>query len=136
MKIPSGIALHKKSRELELSYEDGRSVRLSFEYLRVMSPSADVQGHTPDEAKLQVGKRLVDITGAEPVGNYALRLVFSDGHDSGIYSWDYFEQLAAEHDERWAKYLADLAAAGASREPGDPANKPFEDKPKAACPHH
>ena len=85
MKIPVDIALHKKSRELELVYEDG-PVRLSFEYLRVLSPSAEVQGHSPDEAVLQVGKRLVDITGVQVVGNYAIQFTFSDGHDSGIYS--------------------------------------------------
>ena len=82
MKIPVDIALHKKSRELELVYEDG-PVRLSFEYLRVLSPSAEVQGHSPDEAVLQVGKRLVDITGVQVVGNYAIQFTFSDGHDSG-----------------------------------------------------
>lgn len=95
MKIPVDIALHKKSRELELVYEDG-PVRLSFEYLRVLSPSAEVQGHSPDEAVLQVGKRLVDITGVQVVGNYAIQFTFSDGHDSGIYSWDYLEKLVNE----------------------------------------
>ena len=93
MKIPVDIALHKKSRELELVYEDG-PVRLSFEYLRVLSPSAEVQGNSPDEAVLQVGKRLVDITGVQVVGNYAIQYTFSDGHDSGIYSWDYLEKHA------------------------------------------
>ena len=127
MKIPVDIALHKKSRELELVYEDG-PVRLSFEYLRVLSPSAEVQGHSPDEAVLQVGKRLVDITGVQVVGNYAIQFTFSDGHDSGIYSWDYLEKLVNERDVLWQQYLDDLAKNGSSREPNDPANKPFEEK--------
>lgn len=136
MKIPVDIALHKKRRELELVYDDG-AVNLSFEFLRVMSPSAEVQGHTPDEAVLQVGKRLIDITGIELVGNYAVRLIFSDGHESGIYSWDYFQKLIEQREELWSAYLDDLAEAGASREPDDPANKPFEEiaKPVHKCSH-
>lgn len=136
MKVPVDIALHKKSKELELVYEDA-SIRLSFEFLRVMSPSAEVQGHTPEEAVLQVGKRLVDVTGIELVGNYAIRLIYSDGHESGIYSWDYLEHLIEHQDELWQQYLDELAEAGASREPGDPANKPFEEKakPKHQCSH-
>ena len=132
MKIPVDIALHKKSRELELVYEDG-PVRLSFEYLRVLSPSAEVQGHSPDEAVLQVGKRLVDITGVQVVGNYAIQFTFSDGHDSGIYSWDYLEKLVNERDVLWQQYLDDLAKNGASREP---TNKPFEEKAAKLKPAH
>lgn len=135
MKIPVDIALHKKSRELELVYEDG-PVRLSFEYLRVLSPSAEVQGHSPDEAVLQVGKRLVDITGVQVVGNYAIQFTFSDGHDSGIYSWDYLEKLVNERDVLWQQYLDDLAKNGASREPNDPANKSFEEKAAKLKPAH
>ena len=136
MKIPCDIALHKKSRDLELFYEGEAPVRLSFEFLRVMSPSAEVQGHTPDQAKLQVGKRLVDIVAIEPIGNYAIAIKFSDGHDSGLYSWDYLEHLALNHDELWAQYLQAIEAAGASRDPDDPAIKPFEPKPKRSCSHH
>lgn len=136
MKIPVDIALHKKSRELELIYEDGESVRFPYEFLRVMSPSAEVQGHTPDQAVLQVGKRMVDLKTLEPVGNYALALGFSDGHDSGIYSWDYFEYLADNRETLWESYLKDLADHGASRDPDDPANNPFEPKPKQTCGHH
>ena len=123
MKIPVDIALHKKSRELELVYEDG-PVRLSL------------QGHSPDEAVLQVGKRLVDITGVQVVGNYAIQFTFSDGHDSGIYSWDYLEKLVNERDVLWQQYLDDLAKNGASREPNDPANKPFEEKAAKLKPAH
>ena len=135
MKIPVDIALHKKSRELELVYEDS-SARLSFEYLRVLSPSAEVQGHSPDEAVLQVGKRLVDITGVQLVGNYAIQFTFSDGHDSGIYSWDYLEKLVNEKDVLWQRYLDDLVQNGASREPNDPVNKPFEKKAAKMKPAH
>lgn len=116
MKLPIDLAIHKKSRELELTYEDGVAARLSFEFLRVMSPSAEVQGHSPDEAVLQVGKRLVDIVGIEPVGNYAIQITFSDGHDSGLYSWDYLEDLIVNHDALWANYLNALEKAGASRD--------------------
>lgn len=136
MKIPCDIALHKKSRELELTYEGEEPVRLSFEFLRVMSPSAEVQGHTPDQAVLQVGKRLVDIESIEPIGNYAIAIKFSDGHDSGLYSWDYLEHLVQNQTELWEGYLQSLAEVGASREPDDPVNKPFEPKPKRTCPHH
>ena len=102
-----------------------------------MSPSAEVQGHTPEEAVLQVGKRLVDITGIELVGNYAVRLIFSHGYESGIYSWDYFQKLIEQHDELWNAYLNDLAKAGASRETMILSNKPFEEKakPKHKCSH-
>lgn len=117
MKIPSNIVLHKKSRELELSYEDGVVARLPFEFLRVYSPSAEVKGHAPGQEVLQVGKKNVDVTGLEPMGNYALKIVYSDGHDSGLYSWDYLEDLITHYDELWADYLDRLEKAGASREP-------------------
>lgn len=115
MKLPIDLAIHKKSRELELIYEDGTDARLSFEFLRIMSPSAEVQGHSPDEAVLQVGKRLVDIVGIEPVGNYAIQITFSDGHDSGLYSWDYLEDLIANRDALWANYLEALEKAEIGR---------------------
>ncbi len=87
--VPSEIKLHQKSRLLELSFEDGQHFELTYEFLRVLSPSAEVRGHGPGQEKLQAGKQAVEIEKVEPVGNYAIKLVFSDGHDSGLYSWDY-----------------------------------------------
>ena len=115
--IPSDICLHQQSRVLELQFDDGAQFSLPCEYLRVYSPSASVRGHGPGQEVLQTGKREVNIVTIEPVGHYAVKLVFSDGHDSGLYSWDYLYQLGQEHEQRWADYLARLAAAGASRDP-------------------
>ena len=120
---------------MELTYPGEAPVVLSAEFLRVHSPSAEVQGHTPDEAVLQVGKADVRIEGVEPVGLYALKLVFSDGHDSGLYSWDYLRRLATEHDRLWEEYLRALKEKGASRDPNDPANAPFQPKPRHTCSH-
>lgn len=114
---PTGIQLHTRSNELELQYADGSNVRLSCEYLRVYSPSAEVMGHGPGQEVLQYGKIDVGISAIKPVGNYALQLVFSDGHDTGLYSWDYLYTLGAEYEERWQTYLDRLNAAGASRDP-------------------
>lgn len=114
---PSQIALHSRSRELELTFDDNENYRLSCEYLRVQSPSAEVQGHGPGEAVLQSGKLHVNITAIKPVGHYAIQLVFDDGHDTGLYSWDYLYTLCIEHDQRWEHYLQQLQAAGASRDP-------------------
>jgi DUF971 family protein len=114
--IPTEIKLHKVSREMELSFPDGANFRLSYEFLRVFSPSAEVRGHGPGQETLQTGKRNVDMTALEAVGNYAIQPFFSDGHDSGIYSWDLLYQLGAKHDELWADYLARLDAAGANRD--------------------
>jgi DUF971 family protein len=114
--IPTEIKLHQKSRELELSFADGSHFRLSCEFLRVFSPSAEVRGHGPGQETLQSGKRNVEIAAIEPVGNYAIKPVFSDGHDSGIYSWDLLYQLGSERDALWADYLARLEAAGANRD--------------------
>ena len=136
MLVPVDMSLHNKSRRFDITFEDGRSFEFSFEFLRVFSPSAEVQGHTPDQAKLQVGKRDVVIKGIEPVGTYALRFIFSDGHDSGIYSWDYLAELGQNKDQLWEVYLKELADHGASRDPDDPAKAPFAEKPKAACPSH
>ena len=99
--IPNEIKLHRKSRLLEVAYENGERYSLDFEYLRVFTPSAEARGHGPGQEILQTGKRNVDIEGIEPVGTYALRFVFSDGHDSGLYSWDLLYNLAAHHDELW-----------------------------------
>ncbi len=125
---PTEIKLHQKSRVMELVFSDGSQFELSYELLRVHSPSAEVRGHGPGQEVLQVGKRLVDISSLEPVGNYAVQPTFSDGHSSGIYSWDYLFWLGSNRDVVWQEYLDRLAAAGASREPGP---EPFEQRPKS-----
>ena len=114
---PTEINLHQVSRVLDVAFEDGRRFSLPCEYLRVFSPSAEVRGHGPGQEVLQVGKREVGITAVEPVGVYAVKLVFSDGHDTGIYSWDYLYDLGEKHDANWKGYLARLQAAGKSRDP-------------------
>ena len=108
------------SRVLEVTFSNGRTYKLPYEFLRVYSPSAEVRGHGPGQETLQVGKRDVTIASVEPVGHYALRPTFSDGHESGIYSWDYLYDLGQRHDELWRRYLERLAAAGASRDPVKP----------------
>jgi DUF971 family protein len=113
---PTSILLHQKSRVLELAFADGHAFRLPYEFLRVHSPSAEVRGHGPGQEVLQVGKKDVTITEVEPVGHYAIRPVFSDGHDTGIYSWEYLHDLGTRQDELWQRYLDRLAAAGASRD--------------------
>lgn len=114
--IPSEIKLHQKSRLLEIAYESGESFKLDFEYLRVFTPSAEARGHGPGQETLQTGKRNVDIERIEPVGTYALRFVFSDGHDSGLYSWDLLYNLGKHHDELWQEYLKQLEGQGLSRD--------------------
>lgn len=114
---PVKIRLRKQSRVLELEYADAEIHSLSWEFLRVYSPSAEVRGHHESQAVLQTGKRGVKITDLKPVGHYALQLVFDDGHDSGLYAWDYLWRLCAEKDVLWQKYLDDIARAGASRDP-------------------
>lgn len=116
MKTPEAIHLHKKSRVLELVYSD-RTFRLSAEYLRVHSPSAQVRGHGRGNEVLQAGKMNVGIVNVEAAGNYALRIIFDDGHDSGIYSWDYLYDLALNEERYWRDYLDRLNAAGLSRDP-------------------
>jgi len=115
-RTPTGITLHQKSRVMEIAFSDGRSFRLPYEFLRVYSPSAEVRGHGPGQEVLQVGKRNVEIRSLEPVGSYAVQPQFSDGHSTGIYSWDYLYELGENHDALWSEYLQRLAAAGASRE--------------------
>jgi len=115
-RVPTGITLHQKSHVLEIAFADGRSFRLPYEYLRVHSPSAEVRGHGPGQEVLQVGKRAVEIRALEPVGSYAVQPQFSDGHSTGIYSWDYLYELGENQEKYWAQYLEKLSAAGASRE--------------------
>jgi DUF971 family protein len=115
--VPQSIKLHTRSRELELVYADDLRFALPCEYLRVFSPSAEARGHGPGQEVLQVGKINVAIREINPVGNYALQLVFDDGHDTGIYSWDYLYQLGSQQQQRWQHYLEQLDAAGASRDP-------------------
>ena len=114
--VPTEIKLHQQSRLMEVSFADGSHFKLPYEYLRVYSPSAEVRGHGPGQETLQTGKRNVDIQTLEAVGNYAVKPTFSDGHDSGIYSWDTLYQLGQHHDEYWKDYLDRLEAAGASRD--------------------
>ncbi|MBM5572741.1 MULTISPECIES: gamma-butyrobetaine hydroxylase-like domain-containing protein [Deefgea] len=113
---PTEIKLHQKSKILEVAYADGAQFQLPCEFLRVSSPSAEVRGHGVGNEVLQVGKANVNIIAVEPVGNYAVKLVFDDGHDSGLFSWEYLYELGRDYDVLWANYLAQLAAAGASRE--------------------
>lgn len=113
---PTDIKLHKKSATLELLYADGTDKLFSAEFLRVHSPSAEVRGHGKGQEILQTGKRQVKIVNLEPVGNYAIKLSFSDGHDTGIYSWSYLAELATDHDSLWNDYLMKLDTAKASRE--------------------
>jgi len=114
--IPNNIVVHQQSKVLELSYENGNTYRLPFELLRVLSPSAEVQGHGPGQETLQTGKRDVLIANLEPVGHYALKPSFSDGHDSGLYSWDYLQYLCENQEQLWKEYLDRLTAAGLDRD--------------------
>jgi len=114
---PTRIVVHTQSCVLEIAFSDGAAFRLPFELLRVQSPSAEVRGHGPGQEVLQVGKREVGITAVEPVGHYAIQPHFSDGHSTGIFSWDYLHWLGTNQDGLWEEYLARLLAAGASRDP-------------------
>lgn len=113
---PVDIRLHQASRLLELRFDNDTEAMLSCEFLRVYSPSAEVRGHGIGQEVLQVGKESVNITGIEPVGNYAVRLIFSDGHDTGLYSWDYLYDLAKNYESLWQVYLSRLEAAGYERQ--------------------
>lgn len=113
---PTALTLHQSSRVLEIVYEDGKTFHLTFEFLRVYSPSAEVRGHGPGQEVLQTGKRAVGIDAVEAVGHYAIRPQFSDGHNTGIFSWEYLYELGTHHDALWREYEARLAAAGASRD--------------------
>jgi DUF971 family protein len=129
---PTELTVHKQSRLLEIAFDDNAQFRLPFEFLRVYSPSAEVRGHGPGQETLQTGKREVDLVDIEPVGNYAIRPQFSDGHDSGLYSWDYLYWLGKNQAQLWEAYLQQLEEAGYTRESG-------RDAPMAAAPkggHH
>ena len=125
---PTDIKLHQKSRVMEVAFSDGQRFELSFEMLRVYSPSAEVRGHGDGQEVLQVGMREIDIAALEQVGNYAVQPTFSDGHSTGIFSWEYLYWLGSERDKLWNDYLARMQAAGASREPGA---VPFAQRPKS-----
>lgn len=125
---PTEIKLHQKSRLMELAFPDGQRFQISYELLRVYSPSAEVRGHGPGQEVLQVGKRTVEVTALEPSGSYAVQPTFSDGHSTGIFSWDYLYWLGQNRDTLWQQYLERLAQAGASREPG---SAPFEQRPQS-----
>jgi DUF971 family protein len=131
---PTEIKLHQASRLFEIAFDSGERFELSYEYLRVFTPSAEARGHGPGQETLQVGKRDVGIERIEPVGNYAVRPVFSDGHDSGLYSWDMLYNLGKHHDELWNAYLERLAAEGKSRDPAE--NQPEPPATKGGCGHH
>jgi DUF971 family protein len=114
---PTEITLHQQSKVLEIAFDDGTRFELPCEYLRVYSPSAEVRGHGPGQEVLQAGKKDVGIREIEPVGSYAVKLAFTDGHDTGIYSWEYLHELGVKRESNWKTYLARLAQAGKSREP-------------------
>ena len=117
---PTELRLSKDRRSLRVTFDDGATFDLPAEYLRVTSPSAEVQGHSPSERKTVPGKRNVEIIGVEPVGNYAVKLRFDDMHDTGIYGWSYLYELGAKQAEKWRDYLAELEAKGLSRDPVRP----------------
>jgi DUF971 family protein len=121
---PTEITLHQASRRLDVAFDDGNTFLLPCEYLRVFSPSAEVRGHGPGQEVLQTGKRNVGITAVEPVGAYGVKLVFTDGHDTGIYSWETLHELGVRQETNWKSYLARLEQAGASRDQESPAPAP------------
>ena len=118
---PTTITVHQSSRVLEVGFDDGQSFRIPFELMRVYSPSAEVQGHGPGQEVLQTGKRGIDVTALEPIGNYAVLPRFSDGHETGIFSWDYLYFLGSTQDDLWRQYEERMAKAGASRDVATPA---------------
>ena len=129
--IPTEIKLHQKSRQIEFSFDNGETYQVSYEFLRVFTPSAEARGHGPGQETLQTHKRDVEILRLEAVGNYAIKPVFSDGHDSGLYSWDMLYTLCAQHEPLWQAYLDKLEEAGASRDPALAPPPPV--KPAPSC---
>lgn len=132
--LPTDLVVHTQSRVLEIAFDDGKRFSLPFEFLRVCSPSAEVRGHAPGQETLQTGKRNVGITAVEPVGNYGIKPVFSDGHDSGIYSWEYLHRLGRNQPLMWEDYLRRLEAAGFTRESGRDA--PMAENSAGGCSVH
>ncbi|MGY4827975.1 gamma-butyrobetaine hydroxylase-like domain-containing protein [Sphaerotilaceae bacterium SBD11-9] len=128
--LPTAITVHQQSRVLEVEFSDGKQFRIPFELMRVYSPSAEVKGHGPGQEVLQTGKRLVEVVSLEAVGHYAVQPTFSDGHDTGIFSWDYLYLLGSQEAELWQQYEARLQAAGASRD------QPMAEKAAPGCGHH
>lgn len=127
---PQALTVHSQSAVLEVVFSDGAQFRIPFELMRIYSPSAEVQGHGPGQEVLQTGKRQVKLLALEPVGNYAVQPAFSDGHDSGIFSWDYLYFLGSQQDKLWADYQARLVAAGVDRD------APMPEKAAAGCASH
>ncbi len=127
---PTALTVHQASRTLEIGFDDGQTFKIPFELMRVYSPSAEVKGHGPGQEVLQTGKREVGITGIEPVGHYAVQPRFTDGHETGIFSWDYLYQLGANADELWRQYFDRLKAAGMSRDAAMPVAA------GGSCSHH
>ena len=127
MPLPQSLTVHEASRVLEIGYSDGKNFRLPFELMRVYSPSAEVQGHGPGQEVLQTGKRDVTIANIEQVGNYAIKPFFSDGHESGLFTWNYLYELGEQQDQLWAAYLARLEAAGVDRD------TPMPEKAGGSC---
>jgi DUF971 family protein len=127
---PTSITVHQQSRVLEVGFSDGQAFRIPFELMRVYSPSAEVQGHGPGQEVLQTGKREVELTALEPIGNYAVQPTFSDGHESGIFSWDYLYYLGSQQDELWARYQQRLQEAGVDRD------APMAPAAGGSCGHH
>ncbi len=127
---PTAITVHQQSRVLEVGFADGQTFRIPFELMRIYSPSAEVQGHGPGQEVLQTGKREVELTELEPVGNYAIQPTFSDGHNSGIFSWDYLYFLGSQQSQLWAQYEERLQAAGMQRDADMPVTA------GAGCGHH
>ena len=127
---PEALTVHSASRVLEIGFSDGKTFRIPFELMRVYSPSAEVQGHGPGQETLQTGKRDVTVVEIEPVGNYAVKPTFSDGHDTGLFTWEYLYFLGSQEQELWADYDKRLQAAGVQRD------DPMPEKAGSACGHH
>ena len=132
---PTEIKLHQQSRLLEITFDDGAHYQMPYEFLRVHSPSAEVRGHGHGQETLQVGKKEVGVIEVAPVGSYAMKIVYDDGHDSGLYTWEYLDELGRHQAELWQNYLEKLEAAGASRELGD-APEPQSGCGGGGCGHH
>jgi DUF971 family protein len=132
---PTGLTVHRQSRDLEIAFDDGAAFRIPFELMRVYSPSAEVRGHGPGQETLQSGKRGVLINLLEPVGNYAVQPTFSDGHDTGIFTWDYLYFLGSERERLWADYLGRLATAQASRDAPATEAAAVTQAPVSGCGH-